>query len=124
MNENKNYAVCPICNTKFEKDHGNQKYCSKECAYKSKIEKNRPISKRYWKVHRGEKKEYYLAHREEILLKQKERYNSDPEFRERSRTYQREYKRKNWKKYVRYAQPRKERLLELIDEYIAKQRWE
>ena len=142
----KKYAKCPICNSFFEKKHHLQKYCSKECAHVKKREQQKTYTvgyyyfkhpdkkialekarqehrkmkqKEYYLSHKEKIKEYGKTHKEKISLKRRERYNSDPEFRERVISHQKVWQRKNLKKK---GNIRKERLLKAIDEYITKQR--
>jgi hypothetical protein len=41
-------AKCEYCNKTYEKKHGNQKYCSKECAEQAKEEQDRHHKLRWY----------------------------------------------------------------------------
>lgn len=54
---------CAICGTEFTPKHARQKYCCKQCLWKSKNDRTRAV------------------HGEEINARRREKYASDPEFR-------------------------------------------
>ena len=101
-------ALCPVCGKTFIK-RSNQKYCSKDC---KKIGYNQ---KEY---HRN----YYLLHKEEILLRTKlhrinnleehklysKEYNLRPETKERQRLYRIEYKKTHPKRISTWYAKNKE----------------
>lgn len=89
--------ICPLCGKGFYPHHGNEKYCSGECArianrkrsreyYRNNPEKFKEYRKRYSQEHRDKFNEYQRTYRET--------------HKDEMRAYQRRYYHRNKKKIL------------------------
>lgn len=94
---------CPICGSEFIKKAPNQKYCSKECAYKKALENNKKWQEAHKEQMRTRQRQYRKEHRDRMRKYQQEYRKNNPHVRERDRKYSLEWRRKNRDYVIQYA---------------------